>query len=148
MAKKFLFVCAGLSVLASALCASRSAADVVIDARPTIRLNATDEQARRSVASTKERDENRLTIVSRDGRYFWQTRENREMMRRASGAFVYFISDDGAGYVKVLDTRLLPEAVRPAGPRYRYMEHVSIMLGTITYWGSTEAFEPVAERSK
>ena len=78
-------------------------------------------------------------ITQRGDRYFWTTREDRELEHRASGAFHYFISPAGSGYIKILDKSSLPGFVPGKGePRYRYMEHMPFFLGTVTYWGESD----------
>jgi len=117
-------------------------AQLVLDASPTIKVESGEARTTRFVLSKKEQMEYRVTLVRREGRYYWASRENRELVHSAAGAFHYFIAPGGAGYVKVLDTRLLPESMRSSGPRFQYMEHLSIMLGTITYWGTSDKFAP------
>jgi hypothetical protein len=50
------------------------------------------------------------------------------------------------GYVKVFDRQkwvpMSPKSTRTPGPRYEYMEHLTLLLGSITYWGATDTFEP------
>ena len=67
-------------------------------------------------------------------------------MHQKSGAFDYFIEPGGAGYIKIFDSHYPSADVQAKGPRYRFMEHVSIMLGSITYWGSTDRFDLEPER--
>jgi hypothetical protein len=118
-------------------------AQLVFDGVPTVKVESGERKTTRFVLSKKERMESRVTIVRREGRYYWASRENKELMRVVSGAFQYFISREGTGYVKVLDSHLLPTSMRPAGPRFQYMEHLPIMLGTITYWGASDKFDPL-----
>jgi len=37
---------------------------------------------------------------------------------------------------------LLPESFHEPGPRFAYIEHNHLWLSTITYWGTTNVFEP------
>lgn len=131
-----------LSVSLGLACfASAATAQLVFDASPTVKVESGDLKATRFVLSKKERMEFRVTIVQREGRYYWASRENKELAYSTSGAHHYFIATDGAGYVKIQDAELLPELMRSPGPRFRYMEHLSITLATITYWGASDKFD-------
>jgi hypothetical protein len=115
---------------------------VVLDAKPTVRIASDANSTTRSVLSKPDQDKYRVRIAKQGSQYIWVSRENRELVHQSSGAVHYFIDPRGSGYVKVLDTLTLPKSISTAGPRYEYMEHVSLLLGTITYWGATDVFEP------
>lgn len=118
-------------------------ADVVIDAIPRSRVDATPENANREVFSASKRQESRLIITKVDGQYYWATRENTPMTYTTSGIFHLFIDPKGGGYVEVADTHSLPSAFREKGARFQYKEHVrSGMWGAFTYFGETDAFAP------
>lgn len=119
-----------------------ASAQVVFDASPTVKVESGQRKTTRFTLSKKEQVEYRVTITRREGRYYWASRENKELVRVVSGAFQYFISPEGTGYVKVLDSHLLQASTRPSGPRFQYMEHLPIMLSTITYWGAGDRRDP------
>ena len=128
-----------VSLLLVAILASPAIAEtVVINATPTAKVASGPDETERLVLAEADREKSRLVILKRDGRYLWASRENRELSYQLSGAFHYFIDPAGGGYVKVFDSHMLPASLRDPGPRYRYMEHVTLWLGTITYWGATE----------
>jgi len=122
------------------LVASPAFAQVVLDAEPTVKVESGERATSRLLLSEPDRTKYRVTITRRDGRYFWTSREGRELVHHASGAFHYFIEPGGGGYIKVFDTHTLPKSMRDPGPRFRYMEHLTLWLGTITYWGSSDEF--------
>lgn len=128
---------AGLAIL---IVASPVLAQVVLDAKPTVKVESGEGATSRELLSEPDRTKYRITIIRRAGRYFWTSREDRELVHHASGAFHYFIEPRGGGYIKVFDTHTLRESMRDPGPRFRYMEHLTLWLGTITYWGATEEF--------
>lgn len=128
---------AGLAIL---LVASPVCAQVVLDAKPTVKVESGDGATARHLLSESDRTKYRVTISRRGGRYSWTSREDRELLHHLSGAFHFFIDPRGGGYIKVFDTHTLPESVRDPGPRFRYMEHLTFWLGTITYWGASEEF--------
>ena len=123
-------------------------AQLVLNAAPTVRVVSGDSATERMVLSESEQEEFRIVITTRNGRYFWASREGAELVHSTSGAFHWFWDPGGGGSVKILDQELLqPAAVRdPERPRFLYMEHLTVMLGTITYWGSTETFDLTGER--
>ena len=130
----------GLCLVAFGLFASPVAAQTVLSVAPTVRVDSGEDSTQRNVLSEDEQGEFRLVITTRNGRYFWSSREGRELRHSGSGPTHYFIDPRGGGYVKVLDTAGLPDFLSEPGPRFRYMEHLTLLLGTITYWGSTNTF--------
>ena len=120
--------------------ASPGLAQTVLSARPTVKVESDAASTQRFQLSDAEQEEFRVVITTRDGRYYWISREGRELIHHASGAFHYFIDPTGGGYIKVFDTSLVPEFLRDPGPRFQYFEVLSLWLGTITYWGASEDF--------
>lgn len=90
------------------LVASPAFAQVVLDAKPTVKVESSEGGTSRLTPSEPDRTRYRVTITRRDGRYFWTSREDRELVDHASGAFHYFIEPRGGGYIKVFDTQTLP----------------------------------------
>lgn len=118
-----------------------AAGRVVLDATPTVRIDSDPEHTRRTVLSGPARLEGRVLVVEREGRYYWATRQNRELLRAPSGgAAHYFIDPTGGGYVKVVDVRGMPGPKRTAA--FEFYEHVGLGMGTITYFGTAKTFEP------
>lgn len=72
-----------------------------------------------------------------NGKYYWATRENKEMIRRGSGAFITYFAVDGSGYVRVIDVGAKPAAsqMSPTEARFDYVEHLVIGLRSINYYG-------------
>ena len=127
------------------LIASRAFAEPVFDATPTVKVESGEGGTSRLLLSEPDRTKYRVTITRRGSRYFWTSREDRELAHHVSGAFHYFIEPRGGGYIKDFDTHMLPESMRDPGPRFRYMEHLTQWLGTITYWGASDEFRPDAD---
>ena len=122
------------------LLATPAAAQVVLSATPTVKVDSSEASTARQVLSEDEQEEFRVVISTRNSRYFWISREGRELFHSVSGINHWFLDPRGGGYVKVVDTGLLPEALRDPGPRFHYIEHLTLSLGTITYWGSADTF--------
>lgn len=124
---------------ALSLLATQAPADtVVLQGRPTTKVESTEDATTRTVLSEAQRAELEVRIMRRGGRYYWASRENHEVQRRVSGAFHDFVDPVDGGYVRVFDTDTLPESLRPDGPRFQYMEHRPVWRGTVTYWGGAD----------
>jgi hypothetical protein len=106
---------------------------VVLSAKPTVKVESSEASTKRYALTESEQEQYRVIITRRDGRYFWSSRENRELIYHHSGAFHYFTDLTGGGYIKIIDTAMLPDSMHGPGPRFRYMEHLTLWLGTITY---------------
>jgi hypothetical protein len=115
---------------------------VVLRAAPASRVTGNAQGAIRSVLRGAEREKNQILIVERDGRYFWASREDRELTHVESGLFHLYIDQRGGGYVKVLDQRGMSSDLKFDGPDLQYFEHVAAGLSTITYWGQFTRFDP------
>ncbi len=72
-----------------------------------------------------------------DGKFFWETRGNKPLVKIDSGAFVIFLAVDGSGYVRLIKPSLKDAASTMSATErtYDYMEHLLLGLRTITYYG-------------
>jgi hypothetical protein len=117
---------------------SPAAAQVILDAQPSVRVESSDAGTTHTLLSDAASAGNRATVIKRGERFYWATRENRELQHVRAGAFHYFIASGGAGYIKVFDAQSLPPSQRASERRYQYMEHLTIGLSTITDWGTAD----------
>lgn len=115
---------------------------VVLAGRPTTKVQSDAAESIRSTLSPSESGEFRVEIVKRKGRYFWATREGRELSHSQSGVYHIFREATGPGYIRVVDQAAIPEPMRLPGPRIQYYEHMALGLVTITYWGTSDSFSP------
>lgn len=71
------------------------------------------------------------------GRYYWASRENKELVRVESGAFVTFIALDGSGYVRIVKPSMKSGAslLSETEKRFDYVEHALTGLRSVTYYG-------------
>ena len=104
---------------------SQTTAIVVISGIPTIKATTDVNGTNHNQVPDGEQWSYRLEIVHKGNKYYWASRENRELLFNQSGVFYNFIEPNGAGYIRVYfaDNDVI------------YMEHMPIMLGHITYWG-------------
>lgn len=77
---------------------------------------------------------NRLVIMEDEGKYYWETRDRKELLFHKTKHFDLFIDLESGGYIKIL---------QQADGRYVYMEHTSNKdLKVFTYWGIASRYEP------
>ena len=80
-----------------------------------------------------------VRIVEQNGRFYWASREMKEMQRDESGAYITYHALDGSGYVRVAGPMLsdllplLPPDMRRGD--VEYMEHLITQFASITYYG-------------
>jgi hypothetical protein len=115
---------------------------LVLSAKPSTKVESGPDASQRSVMSVLQADQFAVAIVKRGDRYFWASRESRELFHTVSGAYHLFIDPKSGGYVKVEDQSALPAALRGGGPAIQYVEQLALGLVTVTYWGSADLFNP------
>jgi hypothetical protein len=81
----------------------------------------------------------KCTITKIGEKYFWTSRNNVELVRIQSGAFVTFVATSGAGYMRFIlpemkDAPLLDETEK----KYDYAEHMLMGLKSVTYYGKSK----------
>jgi hypothetical protein len=79
-----------------------------------------------------------VCVISKtEGKYYWTTRENKEMNRSLSGAFETYIAVDGSGYVRAIRPKMKEAAslMDKTEKKYDYVEHLLIGLRSVTYYG-------------
>jgi hypothetical protein len=130
-----------LMVLSAAQAPASVATAVVVSGRPETRTDSASDAARHTAVTGAERDTLKVVIVRKGDRYFWASRDNRELERRVSGAFHIFVERTDGGYVRVFDRSTLAESMRPEGARFEYTEHVPQFRGAVTYWGTLDEFQ-------
>ena len=99
---------------------------LVVLGTPIVKVESFPDQTKRHELTKKQMKEYQVIISQEGNKFYWNSREGKELKRTASGAFVYYVNVAGSGYVKVsnLDNT--------------YMEHITSGLATITYWGKLE----------
>jgi len=82
--------------------------------------------------------EYKCTITKIKDKYYWTTRENKEMVPVMRGAYITFIAVNGSGYVRVIRPEmkkavsLLDDTVKS----FDYVEHLLLGLKSVTYYGN------------
>jgi hypothetical protein len=93
---------------------------------PSVRIDGDGTQCVRVELSDQGSQKYQCRIVEKGKKFYWASRDNRVLIRAESGDFVYYISPEGTGFIKVALTKTEP---------YDYMESFTSELKTVTYWG-------------
>lgn len=133
-------LCALVMLLPAPTRASAQDHTVVFEGRPLRRVVSSFEETVRSNLSTDEAVKYAVRIVERQGKYYWASREMRQLLRHEGGAYITFYAVDGAGYIRIgiplmLDLRdQLPDEERRK--EIGYVEHLLTQFTSITYYGN------------
>jgi len=82
---------------------------------------------------------NLACVISKiEGKYYWATRENKEMIKFESGAFETYVAVDGSGYVRAIrqDMKEAATLMDKTEEKYDYVEHLLLALRSVTYYGT------------
>ncbi len=131
-----------LLVAASALPVTARAQDytVVFEGRPLRKLEASFESAVPTTLGSDDAFTYSVRIVQRQNKYYWASRDMRQLARHEAGAYITFSALDGTGYIRIgvpmlLDLRdVLPENQRKR--EIGYVEHLLTQFSSITYYGN------------
>lgn len=113
---------------------------VVFEGRPLRKVESSFERTVPSTLSSEDAFNYAVRIVERQGKYYWASRELRELIRHEAGAYITFFAVDGSGYIRIgipmmLDLRdQLPTEQRRK--ETGYTEHLLIQFASITYYGN------------
>ena len=74
-----------------------------------------------------------------DGKYFWETRGNKPLLKIDSGAFILFLAVDGSGYVRLIKSSLkeVASVMSTTEKNFDYVEHLILGLRLVTYYGKS-----------
>lgn len=127
-------------VVVSSVANAQSAAreELVYTGTPVIQVYALPEATREIQVDSADARKARLRIVKRGDRYFWASREDRELTMTVAG--VYIIFSCSAGTIKLVnpafDSVRAPN--RSTTEKYDYVEMMHTQLGIVAYWGKGE----------
>ncbi len=101
---------------------------------PIIQTRSSIEIAHNVTLDNNQKMLNRLVIMKDEGKYYWETRDRKELLFHKAKYFDLFIDLSSGGYIKI---------VKQADGRYVYMEHTSDQnLKGFTYWGMATTYDP------
>ena len=105
---------------------------------PSLKLMETGEAQTRIPLNPGEGPAHACVVTKVGDRYFWTSRDNKELIRSVSGVFVTFQAVDGSGYVRYTVSHL----GIGTEPKYDYVEHVTHWLTGFTYYGHLDRSVP------
>ena len=106
---------------------------IVFSGAPISKVESTVQSSDHFVLEEPQRIEYRVLVTEIDDKYYWASRENKELFLIQRGNFVFFVAP-GNGYIKI--------SIDGDGNQYLYMEHLTLALNSITYWGVSDVFQP------
>lgn len=96
-----------------------------LEGTPTVKVEATQEGAKRRTLTRAEAAAETLAISVVDGRYYWASQGNRPLTLTSSGDMIYLSSVEPGRYVRI----------RTLNDRLTYVEHLDMGSHSVTYWG-------------
>jgi hypothetical protein len=109
---------------------------------PEVRILLEASGATVNAIASKDRGGYEAVVSLIGDRYYWASRENRELFRYETPGFVTFFAVDGSGFVRVQrpDAKPLNALMSATEQRHDYTEQLLTGLRTIVYYGATRAF--------
>ena len=109
---------------------------------PKVRMTAEGKEDGALEKLSKDKASEYRCVISKKGdKYYWKSREDKEMEKSESGIYITFTRSDGApDYVRTINPAFL-EAAAAFGD-YGYIEHLTHALSSITYWGNVSHAAP------
>ena len=82
----------------------------------------------------------RCVVSEIGGKFYWASRDNKELVRLRSGAFTTFVAVDGSGYVRIIDPaqKAAVSLMSATEAKFDYVEHLLLGLRSVTYFGSQQ----------
>ncbi len=107
--------------------------EIALHGLPVVQTRISKEISHNVKLDNNQKLTNALIITKEDGKYYWETRDRRELIYTSLKDFDLFIDLETGGYIKVMTKD---------GP-VRYMEHISIKkMKAFTYWGNLITYNP------
>ena len=105
LARSLLIFLATLPVLL--LSAPAQEVSVVFEGMPLKKVESSFQATQMSDLNAEKSFEYQVRIVQRGGRYYWASREMKELIRSEGPAYVAYFAKGGAGYVRTLTPAML-----------------------------------------
>jgi hypothetical protein len=109
----------------------------VFKGRPTVKISEGGVSRLPQQLSYDQAINLECVISAIDGRYYWTSRENKELIRTEGGAFVTFVARNGSGYVRIIkpDLKVTVSLMSDTEATFDYVEHLLIGLRSVIYYG-------------
>jgi hypothetical protein len=93
----------------------------------------------RSLERVEKSKELSLTCVVKeiDGKFYWESRGSKQLLRVDSGAFVTYSAVDGSGYIRVIKPSMKDAAstMSVTEKNFDYTENLLLGLRSVIYYG-------------
>lgn len=110
-----------------------SGKSIALHGLPIVQTRSSIEASHNVKLDNNQKLTNAVIITIEDGKYYWETRDHRELIYRSMKDFDLFIDPETGGYIKVVTK----------DGQSRYMEHISIKrMKAFTYWGRIVTYNP------
>jgi len=96
-----------------------------LEGLPDVRVEATKDRVVRRALGAAESAKSTLTITIDDGRFYWGTQTGTPLTVTTAGSFTYLSSTTPGRYIRIQEIN----------DTLRYIEHVDMPFGSVTYWG-------------
>lgn len=112
---------------------------VVFEGTPRKKVEVAFLGAREEKLNSDQSFEFQVRILERNGKYYWATREMRELKRIEGPTYITYLELRGAGYIRTFQP-FVYEMMKKLTPEQRkeeigYVEHVVLQFSSITYFG-------------
>lgn len=95
--------------------------------------------ADRSLERVEKSKELSLACVVKeiDGKFYWESRGNKQLLKVDSGAFVTYFAVDGSGYIRLVKPSMKEAAstISVTEKNFDYIEHLLLGLRSVSYYG-------------
>lgn len=112
---------------------SPASAEIIFLGVPETQIYSTGEQSISKTLGTGEVDEFRLVISNENGKFYWTSRENKQLEQFISGIFDIYVAVDGSGLIKI--QTIDADTIQPLD-QSPYFEFLHLHLQSVTYFGS------------
>ena len=115
------------------------AADIEFEGTPSVKVEVREGVAQTQTVPQQRASEMGVRVMRSANGYLWASRNNVPLVKQESGAYVTYVANTGAGYIRVLNPAMrravqsMPTEQRDK--EFLYMEHMVNQLGSITYFG-------------
>jgi len=101
---------------------------LVFKGTPVARASLTADQAERQELSSGQQHEFQLLITAKDGKYIWESRESKELIKVDSGTFTHFIAPT-TGWIKIGHTSQFLKVLKMAKDSGVGEEGLKMLIG-------------------
>ena len=76
-----------------------------------------------------------------DGKFYWESRGNKQLLKIDNGTFVIYSAIDGSGYIRVIKPSMKNSVsvMSSTEANFDYVEHLLLGLRSVTYYGKIKS---------